>query len=330
MKACCMRMITVFVAAATLPSTLLGQSMVEFPTKPVRIIVTQPPGGANDIVARLLSSRLSENLGQQFVVDDRGTAGVAGLAVLTTVAKTTPDGYTLLAVNSDFTISPALYKNFPIDPIRDFAPISLVARAPYLLVVNASRPIMSVNDLVTLARAQPGKLTFGAGNTGSGVHLSTMWFMLATNIKATYIPYKGASPALLDLVGGRIDASLTNVLSSGPLVRSGQLHALGVSTAERSKVLPDVPTIAEQGVPGYDAYSFQGYLAPAKTPLPIVNKLSAEFAKVVKLPDITRRFSDDGSEPIGDTPAQFGQIIAAEILRWRNLVKDVGITLEDQ
>lgn len=318
----------VVAALAMLPGAVLAQGAAGFPTKPVRVVIAQPPGGAIDIQARLFTAKMSENLGQQFIVDNRGgAAGVAGITAFTTVTTAVPDGYTLLAVNPDFTFLPALYKNYPIDPIRDFAPVSLATRAPYLLVVNASSPTKSVKELIALAHAQPGKLNFGAGNIGAGTHLSTMWFISAANIKATYVPYKGTGPALLDLMGGRIDASLTNVLSSGPHVKSGKLRALGISTAQRSKVLPDLPTIAEQGVPGYNASTFHGYLAPARTPVAIINKLSAEFAKVVKSPEMADKLSGDGGEPVGSTPEQFRQMITIEVPRWRKLIKDVGITI---
>ena len=316
----------VIAATTALPCAVLAQSAAGFPSKPVRVVIAQPPGGAIDIQARLFTAKMSENLGQQFIVDNRGgSAGVAGITAFKTVINAVPDGYTLLAVNPDFTFAPALYKNYPIDPIKDFAPVSLATRAPYLLVVNASTPTKSVKELIALAHAQPGKLNFGAGNIGAGTHLSTMWFISAAKINATYVPYKGTGPALLDLMGGRIDASLTNVLSSGPHVKSGKLRALGISTAQRSKVLPDLPTIAEQGVPGYNAYTFHGYLAPARTPAVIIHKLSTEFAKVVKTPEMADRLSGDGGEPVGSTSEQFAQAITAEVVRWRKLVKDLDI-----
>ena len=189
-------------AIIALPCAALAQATAGFPSKPVRVVIAQPPGGAIDIQARLFTAKMSENLGQQFIVDNRGgPAGVAGITAFKTVINAVPDGYTLLAVNPDFTFAPALYKNYPIDPIKDFAPVSLATRAPYLLVVNASTQTKSVKDLIALAHAQPGKLNFGAGNIGAGTHLSTMWFISAAKINATYVPYKGTGPALLDLMG---------------------------------------------------------------------------------------------------------------------------------
>jgi tripartite-type tricarboxylate transporter receptor subunit TctC len=207
-------------------------------------------------------------------------------------------------------------------------PVSLVTRAPYLLVVPQSLPAHSIKDLVAMARAQPDKLTFGAGNTGSGTHLVTLWFLSAAGIRAVYAPYRSTGMAMLDLVGGRIDATLSNVLSSGPYVKSGRLRALGISTTRRSRFMPDLPTIAEQGVPGYDAATFHGYAAPAGTPAAIVNRLSTELARVVQAPDMAERLAEDGGEPVGSTPAEFRKFIASEVLVWRKLVREQGVKVE--
>lgn len=314
--------------AAILSGSAGAQDAARFPSKPVRVVVPQAPGGATDIQARLFAAKMSQNLGQQFIVDNRAGGGAAGIIALTTVAKATPDGYTLLAVVPSFTFSPALYRNYPVDPVKDFEPVSLLTRAPYLLVVNASMPARSVQEFIVRARAQPDGPLLGAGNTGSGTHLVTMWFLSAANVRASYVPYRSVGIAMLDLIGGRIDATLANVLSVGPYVKAGKLRALGISTARRSRVYPDLPTIAEQGVPGYDASTFHGYAAPTGTPAAIVNKLSAEFAKVASSPDVAERISGDGGEPIGSTPREFQQFIAAEILVWHKVVKDAGITVE--
>lgn len=268
-----------------------------FPQKPVRVVVPQAPGGATDIQARLFAAKMSQALGQQFIVDNRSGGGAAAVLAFSTVAKANPDGYTLLAVIPSFTFSPALYPAYPVDPVRDFAPVSLLTRAPYLLVVNASLPASSVKELIALARAQPGKLNFGAGNTGSGTHLVTLWFLTAANVDALYVPYRSVGLATLDLVGGRLDATLANVLSIGHYVKTGKLRALGISTAQRSRTLPDLPTIAEQGAPGYNASTFHGYAAPAGTPAAIVNKLSEEFAKIVKSPEVAENSPPTAASP---------------------------------
>jgi tripartite-type tricarboxylate transporter receptor subunit TctC len=321
--------VVLFAAMAMVFSgVVFAQPAAGFPVKPVRVVVPQATGGATDIQARLFAARMSQVLGQQFIVDNRVGGGAAGVVALTTVARAAPDGYTLLAVVPSFTFSPALYPNYPVDPARDFAPVSLLTRAPYLLVVNASSPARSVKEFIALARAQPEGMFFGAGNMGSGTHLVTAWFFSAANIQAAYVPYRSVGLAMLDLAAGRIHATLANVLSTGPYVKSGKLRALGISTTRRSRVLPDLPTLAEQGVPGYDASTFHGYAVPAGTPAAIVNQLSAEFAKVVKSPDVAERLSADGGEPVGSTPQEFRQFLAAEVLVWRKLVREQGIKVD--
>ena len=316
------------VLAMTVPGIAAAQSAAGYPVKPVRVVVPQAPGGATDIQARLFAVKMSQNLGQQFIVDNRAGGGAAAVLAFSLAAKANPDGYTLLAVIPSFTYSPVLYKNYPVDPIRDFAPVSLLTRAPYLLVVNASLPANSARELIALAKAQPDKLNFGAGNTGSGTHLVTLWFMSAANVRAVYVPYRSVGLAMLDLAGGRIDATLANVLSAGHYVKSGKLRALGISTAQRSRVLPDLPTIAEQGAPGYNASTFHGYAVPAGTPSVIVDKLSAEFARVVRSPDVAERLSADGGETVGSTPQEFRKLIAAEILVWNRVVRESGVKVE--
>jgi tripartite-type tricarboxylate transporter receptor subunit TctC len=305
-----------------------AQPAAVFPEKPVRVVVPQTTGGATDIQARLFAARMSQALGQQFIVDNRSGGGAAAVLAFSMVAKANPDGYTLLAVIPSFTFSPALYPSYPVDPVRDFAPISLLTRAPYLLVVNASLPVVSAKDLIALARARPGSLNFGAGNTGSGTHLVTLWFLSAANVKALYVPYRSVGLAMLDLAGGRLDATLANALSVGPYVKSGKLRALGISTAQRSRILPDLPTIAEQGAPGYNASTFHGYAAPAGTPSPIVNKLSVEFARVVQSPEVAEKLSADGGEPVGSTPQEFRKLIAAEIVVWNRVMRESGVKIE--
>ena len=306
-----------------------AQSAADFPNKPIRVIVPEGTGGATDIQARLFAAKMTQLLRQQLIVDNRSGSGAAAVTPFTTVARANPDGYTLHAVTPSFTFSPALHKDYPIDPIRDFAPVSLLTRAPYLLVVNAAVPAKSTAELIALAQAQPGKLNFGAGNIGSGTHLVTLWFLSAANIKAAYIPYKSTGIAMQDLVAGRLEATLANILSSGPFVKSGRLRALGISSEQRSKAMPDLPTLVEQGVRGYTASTFHGYVAPAKTPAAVINKLSVEFARAANSPEMRERLADGGGEIIGSTPAQFGQFIAGEVLNWRKLVQDTGLKIEE-
>lgn len=314
-------------ALQALPDMAFAQAA--YPSRPARIIVGFTAGGATDIQARLFAAKMTQLLRQQFIVDNRSGAGAAAVVPFTTVANASPDGYTLLAVTPSFTFSPVLHKNYPVDPIRDFAPVSLLTRAPYLLVVNEGVPAKSVAELIALAQAQPGKFNFGAGNIGSGTHLVTLWFLSAANIKAAYIPYKSTGIAMQDLVGGRLDATLANILSSGPFVRSGRLRALGISSDQRSAAMPELPTLVEQGVRGYTASTFHGYIAPAKTPAAVINKLSAEFARAANAPDLRERLAEGGGQIIGSTPAQFGQFIAGEVLNWRKLVQDTGLKIEE-
>lgn len=294
-----------------------------YPMKPVRVIVAQPAGGNADTQARLFATKLSERMGRQFVVDNRPGRNIAW----SIVARAPADGYTLLAILPDFIYAPALYKNLPVDPIRDFAPLSLMTRTPYLLVVNPSLPAKSVKELITLANASPGKLNFGGGLLGTGTHLMSASFFSLANIKASYVSYKGAAQAVNEILAGQIDAGFATATAAFQ-VRSGKLRGLGISTATRSRLLPDVPTIAEQGVRGFDASAFHGWAAPAGTSAAIIGKLGTELAGIAKSPEMAGALSNDNSEPVGSTPEQFRQFIAAEIPRWRKLIRDSGISVD--
>jgi tripartite-type tricarboxylate transporter receptor subunit TctC len=315
------------VASGVVPCLMLAQLPAHaadgYPVKPVRVVVAQGAGGNADVQARLFGARLSERLGRQFIVDNRPGRHVAW----TLVAKAPADGYTLLAVLPDFTYAPALFGNLPVDPARDFAPVSLMSRTPYLLVINPGVAAKSVKELVALTRAAPGKLNFGGGISGSGTHLMTVYLFTAAGIKASYVPYKGVAQAVVEMLAGQIDAGFTTG-SAVTHIKSGKLRALGISTAQRSRLLPDIPTIAEQGIAGFDAAAFHGWAAPAGTPAGIVGKLSAELVAIAKLPDVAVALGNDNSEPVGSTPAEFGRFIALEIPRWRKLVQDSGIRAE--
>ncbi len=320
--------VLVLAVALSVSLPLHAQMLSSYPTRPIRLIVAQPPGGSTDITMRLFAQKVSEQLGQQIVVDNRASGGVGSVTTLTTVAKATPDGYTLLAVTPSFTFAPALVKDLVIDPVKDFAAVTQLTRSPYLLVGFPGSALRSVRDLVAYAKSQPGKLNVGATNVGSGTHLVTMRFLTAAGIRgeSTYIPYKGVGPALLDLMAGRIDASMAGMISAGPLVKTGKLRALGVTSAKRSALLPDLPTIAEQGVPGYEATAFEGWAAPAKTPVLILNKLSTEAARAAKSAVIADKYKDEGAEALGSRPDEFQRFIAQEVPLWRKLVKELGIS----
>jgi tripartite-type tricarboxylate transporter receptor subunit TctC len=267
-----------------------------------------------------------ELLGQQIVVDNRAGGGVAGIAAEILVATARPDGYTLLAIVPNFTFSPALRKEMPVSP-EDFAPVTLLSRDPYMLSVYPGLPARSVREFTALAKAKPAFLNMGSGNIGSGTHMISMYFLTAAGIRSqvTYVPYKGTGFAFIDLMAGRLHAAISSIVSAGPHVKSGKLNALGVTTSRRSPEWPDVPTIAEQGLPGFEATAWYGLAVPAKTPVVIVNKLSAAAAQAAKSPEISAMIKALGGEAVGSTPAEFRQIIANEIPRWRALVKDLGM-----
>ena len=313
-------------AFALVPCPAFAQDAADYPAKPVRIIVAQAPGGGTDIQARLFSAKLSENFGRQFLVENRiGAGNTIGFAY---VAKAAPDGYTLAAITPSFTFSPALYKNLPYDQVRDFAPISNVTQAPYLLLVNPSLPVKSVKEWIALAKARPGQLNAGVGGAGSFTHLAMAWLADLTDVQIAYIPYKGTGPVLIDLMAGQLHMTFGNVLSSLPYVKNGKMRALATSMSKRSAVLPDLPTIAEAGVSGYDLNTWHGWAAPAGTAPAIVNRMSLELARVVKSPQISAQLAADGGEPVGSTPEEFRKLILSEIARWRNVVANSRIQVE--
>ena len=308
-----------------LPCRVLAQGTTEYPNKPVRVISSSAPGGGGDTLTRMIAQKLGENLKRQFVVDNRPGAGdtIAFIAA----AKSAPDGYTLLSVSPSFTIAPALYPDFPHDPVKDYAPIGIVSRSPLLLATHPALPAKTVKELITLARSKPGALDVGIAQ-GSISHLVAAFFASSANIKVSFIPYKATAPLIIDTIGGQVHMLFTNAFATLPHVRSGRLHAMAVTTAERFSLLPDLPTISESGIRGYDASTWNGWLAPAGTPAAIVNRLSAELARSGKSPDIVKKLADDATEPVGSTPEQFQQLIASEIPRWRKVVKDLGLRVE--
>jgi tripartite-type tricarboxylate transporter receptor subunit TctC len=310
---------------ALVSTSVLGQSS-DYPAKPVRVIVGQAPGGGNDIQTRLFAQKLSESLGRSFVVENR-TGGGSVLAYRT-VAQAPPDGYTLLAVTGGFTIAPSVSANLGFDLQKDLAPISLAAQAPFLLLVHPSLPVRSVKDLIALARARPGALTYASSGHGSSTHLAYALFTTLARIQLTHVPYKGTGPALVDVISGQVHSLVGNVLSSLQHAKAGRLRALGVTSGSRSPVLADIPTIAEAGVNGYETTTWHGWLAPGGTPALIVNRLSAELAKAGKSAELIARLTPDGGQPVGSTPEQFRQFIATDIARWRKVVNDAGIKLE--
>jgi tripartite-type tricarboxylate transporter receptor subunit TctC len=294
-----------------------------WPERPIRMIVPQSAGGSTDLVARPIAQKLAEALKQSVVVDNRAGAGsTIGTDI---VAKASPDGYTLLAVAASFAMSPSLYKALPFDPIRDFAPITQLSAFPNILVVQPSFPAKSFKEFIAYARARPGQLNFGSSGIATGTHLSMEMLMYQTGIKMVHIPYKGGAPNVNALLGGEVQVSFATISTALPHVKSGRLRALAVSTLRRSYAAPDVPTVAESGLPGYDYASWIGLLAPAGTPQNIVNRLNADSVKAIRAPELKVILDVEASEPIGNTPAEFAKIMKTEVERWKKVVAAAGI-----
>jgi tripartite-type tricarboxylate transporter receptor subunit TctC len=296
-----------------------------YPTHPVRIVIPLSPGGTTDVPGRMIAQKLSETLGQQFFVENR--AGAGGMIGSDFVAKSKPDGYTLLLTASPFVIAPHVYKNMPYNALTDFAPVIRIATGPYVLVVHPSLGVHSVKELIALAKKQPGKIDFASSGNGGAQHLVTELFMYMAGIKLNHVPYKGSGPAQQDLIAGVVKVSFVGTPIAIPHMKAGRLHALGVSTAKRSPEMPDVPTIAEAGVPGYEATVWIGLLAPAGTPSDIVAKLNGEIGKLVRADEVRKLLAPTGMEPDPDTPEQFAAYLKADYDKWGKVVRESGATV---
>ncbi len=286
------------------------------------MVVPFPAGGGIDTVARILSPKLSENLGQTVVIDNRSGAG--GTVGTEAVAKAAPDGYTLLATFASHAQNASLYSKLGYDTVRDFAPITLIATVPNILVVNPALPVKTVKDLIALAKRRPGEILYASVGNGTPAHLSAELFNSMAGVKMTHVAYKGAAPSIIALISGETQLTFTTVLVALPHVKSGRLRALGVASLRRSAVMPGVPTIDESGLRGYESNAWYGLLAPAKTPQPVIDQLHRETVKVLQLPEIRDSFRNQGAEPVGNTPDQFAAIIRAEIDKWRTVVEATG------
>jgi len=298
-----------------------------YPAKPIRIVVPYPAGGTSDILARSVGQKLAEAWGQSVIVDNKpGANGNVGAEI---VAKAAPDGYTLLLADiGSLAISPSVYPTLPFDPAKDFAPVTMVAYSPHILVVHPSVPVASVKDLVALAKAKPGKLNFAISGVGGAPHLAGVDFALRTGVDWVYIPYKGGAQAIADVAGGQADVTLNGMLATYPLVKGDKLKLLAVSSARRMSAIPDVPTIAEAGVPGFESGSWQGVIAPAGTPPEIVSRLNAEIVRIVGTPEMRENLSKQGAEVRTTTPDEFGAFIRTEKARWAKVVKDANVKVE--
>ncbi|HET6491458.1 MAG TPA: tripartite tricarboxylate transporter substrate binding protein [Burkholderiales bacterium] len=306
---------------ASTAGTVFAQA--NYPTRAVRIIVPSSPGGGTDILSRLLTPGLSERLGQTVVVDNRPGAGsIIGNDI---VAKAAPDGYTLLMGISTLAILPSMHKKLPYDAMRDLAPISQAIAAPNILVVHPSLPVKTVKELIALAKKRPGELNFASAGLGTNPHLSMELFLSMAHIKMVHIAYKGLGPALVDLLAGQVVVATSTMLAGLPHVKSGRLRALGTTGAKRSSVLPNLPTVAEAGVPGYEAVQWYGLFAPAKTPKEIIAKLHGAMVGVLQNPAIKDKLSTDGAEPVGNTPEEFARFLRSETEKWGKVVRTAGI-----
>jgi tripartite-type tricarboxylate transporter receptor subunit TctC len=298
-----------------------------YPSKPIRLVVPFPPGGSLDVVARAIGQKLTEAWSQPVVIDNRPGAG--GNIGADLVAKSAPDGYTILeGALSTHAVNVSLYTKMPYDPIKDFAPITLVAVTPNVLVLNASYPVNSVPELLAYARANPGKLSFGSGSNGSAGHLAGELFKTEAGVDMVHIPYKGGAPALQALLAGDTQLMFDNLANSAAQLKAGKLKALAVTTAKRSSLMPELPTLSETGLPGFDIYTWWGFMAPAGTPKEIVAKWNAEVTRILNSQEMKAFFAQQGAEPAPDTPEQFAALIRSEISKYAKIVKQSGAKVD--
>ena len=302
-----------------------GSACAEYPERPIRFLVGVVPGGATDILARALGPRLSERLRQQVVVDNRPGANQTIAAEM--VARAAPDGHTIIIVPSGYAINPAVYR-LRFDPVKDLTAIGLVAMVPNVMVVHPSVPARSVKDFVALARAKPGELSFGSSGVGSPSHLAGELFQMHTQVKLTHVPYKGQGQAMIDLLGGHLKLAFPSIPASIQHIKAGRMIALGVTPQQRSSALPDVPTLDQAGVPGFEVSGWYGVLGPARMPKPVVARLNSEFRTMLEDPVMREMLSREGADPLSSSPEEFAKVIATDIVKWAKVVKVVGIKLE--
>lgn len=313
----------VIVCAALAAGAVFAQS---YPNKPIRMIVAVPPGGPADTLARLVGPRLGEALGQTVVIDNR--PGANGIIAYDMAARSTPDGYTFVLVAAGVAINPSLYRNVPYDPVRDFSAITLGITVPNILVVHPGVPAASVRDLIALAKAKPGKVAFASAGNGTSGHLALELFRQSSGIDVVHVPYKGGGPALTEVIGGQVQALFSIALAATPQVKAGKVRALAITSASRSPVAPDLPTIAESGFPGFEVIGWFGWLAPAKAPKEVVSRLNREIVRILNMSAVHERLLSLSTVPVGDTPAHFAGFIRSERDKWSKVVRTAGIKLE--
>jgi tripartite-type tricarboxylate transporter receptor subunit TctC len=315
----CVFLVLIFVGTAPAATT-------PYPNKPVRMIIAVPPGGPADTLARLVAPKLTEAFGQTVVIDNR--PGANGIIAYETTARAAPDGHTFTAVAAGVVINASLYKSVPYDPIRDFAPITLGITVPNILIVHPSVPANSTKDLIALAKAKPGTVTFASAGNGTSGHLALEVFRMNARVDVIHVPYKGGGPALAEVLAGQVQALFSIALAAAPQIRAGRVRALAITSAKRSAVSPDLPTVAESGLPGFEVIGWFGWLAPAATPKPIVTRLHAEIVRALRLPDVRDRLLSQSTEPVGNTPAEFAAFMKSEHEKWRRVIRAANIRVE--
>jgi tripartite-type tricarboxylate transporter receptor subunit TctC len=316
----------VVTAVAIAADACLAQTTQKFPVRPIRIVVPFTPGSASDLIARRIGFRMTENWGQQVVVDNRaGAGGVLGTGL---VAAAAPNGYTLLVHSLAFAVSAAVYPKLSFDPFRDFAPVSQIMASPSVVVVAPALGVKNVSELIALAKQKPGQINFATAGVGSGTHLNAEQFKFAAAIEVTHVPYKGPNEALLDVMAGRVQYFLSPLVPALPLIREGRVLALAVTTAQRTPMLPDVPTVAEAALPGYEFQAWFGMFAPGGTPRAVVEQISGEVARIIHLPDVAKQMASQGEQARSSTPDEFAKFVRDEIEKYRKLVKLANIRVE--
>lgn len=304
----------------------LSVSAQTYPSKSIRLVNAFSPGSGTDFVVRTISQKLSDTLGQPVVVDYR--PGASGMIAADILAKSAPDGYTIGVVSSSFSSNPALYPKISYDTLKDFSPISVLAQLPFIATVHPSVPVSSIKDLIDYIKARPGRIFYASSGTGGPSHFSAEIFKLMTGVNMAHVPYKGASPAIADLIAGHVQVMFADALIAGPHIKSGKLKALGVTSIKRVDAWPDLPTISEGGIPGYESSAWFGILAPAGTPHEIVRKIHGEIVRILQNQDFRERIIGSGAIPLGNTPEQFTEQIRAEVAKWIKVAKEANIKLE--
>lgn len=294
-----------------------------YPDKPIRLIIPFSAGGGTDVLARAISNKLESTLGGSIIIDNRGGAG--GTLGTGIAASAPADGYTLLFTSASYVVNPSLYKKLPFDPIKDFTPITIFASTPHILVVHPSLPVKSVKALLALARSRPGELFYSSGGRGSSVHLASALFTHMTKLNLTHVPYKGGGPAMISLISGEVQVMLPGLQPAFPHLKSGRMRGLAVSTKKRSPALPNIPTLDQSGVPGYEKDAWFGLLAPAGVPTPIIDQLYSAVARTLKDPDLAKRLEADGATPVANTPADFKKFVSTRIAFWRRLIGEMKL-----